>query len=715
MEHPGVGSLMPALRLLHQRGHRLALGYEALKSVESHRELQDLADDCPGIEFMQLPAMGSSGWVALAAWLRRSIDYLRYLEPRYPAETRLRTRAARKAPSATRTMARGAKVLGAPGIAALKCTFQALESCLAPPKHIQAFLAQQSPDVLLLAHLLPIGTTHADYLRAAKRLGIRSAFPVRGWDNLTNKGLLRDAPDAVLVWNDLQAKEARELHGIPEENLRLTGAPLCDPWFEREPSRSREEFCRDVGLRDDRPILLYVCSSGFVARNEVDFVRSWIERLRARGGVFAEAAFLVRPHPLNAAQWADVDLGEGAKVWPRFGEAPHDEASRDNYFDTLYHSNAVVGINSTAQIESAIVGRSVHTILAEEFKETQQGTLHFHYLKADEFGLLHVARTFEEHAEQLEAALRGEGDDGRNERFLKRFVRPLGLDRSASGLVADEIERLGNSPAPAPDRGPALAPAVRVALAPFAWFEGRSAERRLETRAAKQTPTADLMRLVRKRALHRTGAPVVAGPWLGGEVEELLYWIPFLRRLQGMDAGLKERLFVVRRAAGAPWYAGIGAGQVDLERLIPDEPSEEVTEDELQGPLRDEIARTFGFGSRAFRVLPAGLVAAAREALADQKPSDRKRLLEFELLPLPSAERSNGYVGPYGPEAIVAVLGGVDATASSSELEPPNPHDLKVISSFLAEPPFGRLTIDEGTPEERAAQLLETHGALAAV
>ena len=260
-----------------------------------------------------------------------------------------------------------------------------------------------------------------------------------------------------------------------------------------------------------------------------------------------------------------------------------------------------------------------------------------------------------------------------------------------------------------------MAPAVRVALAPFAWFEGRSAERRLETRAAKQTPTAELMRLVRKRALHRTGAPVVAGPWLGSEVEELLYWIPFLRRLQGMDAGLKERLFVVRRAAGAPWYAGIGAGQVDLERLIPDEPPDEVTEDELQGPLRDEIARTFGFGSRAFRVLPAGLVAATREAIADQKPSDRKRLLEFEPLRLPSAEGSNGYIGPYGPEAIVAVLGGVDAAAFSSELELPDPHDLKVISSFLAEPPYGRLTVDEGTPEERAAQLLESQGALAAV
>ena len=761
MEHPGVGSLMPALRLLHQRGHHLRLGYEALKSVESHRELQDLAEDCSGIEFMQLPAMGSSGRVALAAWLRRSIDYLRYLEPRYPAETRLRTRAARKAPRATRNLARVAKAFGPAGVAGLKRTFQLLEVCLAPPRHIQAFLAEQQPDVLLLAHLLPIGTPHADYLRAARRLGIRTAFPVRGWDNLTNKGLLRDAPEAVLVWNDLQAKEARELHRIPEGNIRLTGAPLCDPWFGREPSRTREEFCRDVGLRADRPIILYTCSSGFVARNEVDFVRSWTERLRAGGGVFGEAGFLVRPHPLNAAQWADIDLGEGARVWPRFGEAPHDEASRSNYFDSIYHADAVVGINSTAQIESAIVGRPVHTILADEFKETQQGTLHFHYLKADEFGLLHVARTLDEHAEQLEASLRGEGDDGRNERFLKRFVRPLGLDRSASGLVADAIEDLGHRAAPAPDPGPLLAPVVRATLAPWAWLARRGSARRLETQAAKATPTQELMRLVRKRALHRTGAPVVAGPWTGDEVGELLYWIPFLRWLQGLDAGLAERLFVVCRAAGAAWYEGIGAGQVDLEELIPDEPPDEVTEEELQGPLRDEIARTFGFGSRAFRVLPAGLVAATRVALADQKPSERKRLLEFapmaaspagielpaqfvavgqtelagalrerlavvDLEPLDrSAQaavlaRSAGYVGAYGPEAIVAVLSGVDAVAFCIGLESPDEHDLKLVSSFLADRPFGRLHLEAGgTVEEtaeRAARLLDApRGALAAV
>ena len=202
---------------------------------------------------------------------------------------------------------------------------------------------------------------------------------------------------------------------------------------------------------------------------------------------------------------------------------------------------------------------------------------------------------------------------------------------------------------------------------------GRDAERRLETRAAKQTPTGELMRIVRKRALHRTGAPVVAGPWMGDEIGELLYWIPFLRRLQGMDAGLKERLFVVRRAPGAPWYAGIGAGQADLERLIPDGPPEEVAEEELQGPLRRDRARVRPRQPGLPR-LPAGLVAAARQAIADQKPSERKRLLEFE--PLSGARAPERYVGPYGPEVTSPCSAASTRSAFSSELDLPDPHDL---------------------------------------
>ena len=138
-------------------------------------------------------------------------------------------------------------------------------------------------------------------MRAAKRLGIPVSFPVRSWDNLTNKGLLRDAPDQVLVWNDLQKREAVELHGVEPESVVVTGAPAYDHWFDWQPSRTRDELCAAAGLDPAHPLVLYVGSSEFIAPDEPRFVRRWVEAVRARGGTLARAGLLVRPHPLAAS------------------------------------------------------------------------------------------------------------------------------------------------------------------------------------------------------------------------------------------------------------------------------------------------------------------------------------------------------------------------------------------------------------------------------
>ena len=773
MEHPGIGTLMPALKLLHDRGHRVHLAFESMKSVESHHELQALAEECPGIVFAQLPSIEASGWAALAVWLRRSVDYVRYLEPRYRDATELRARAGRKAPKTVRRLGRLAGFAGPAGISTLGVVLRAIERCLRPPAEVERFLAEQAPDILIPTHLLPFGTPHADYLRAANRLGIHTVFPVRGWDNLTNKGLLKDAPELMLVWNETQAWEAEELHRVPRERIRLTGSALCDHWFDWSPSRDRETFCDEVGLRADRPIVLYMCSSGFVARDkEAAFVRGWVERLRARGGMLAEAGFLIRPHPLNAAQWAGFGSDEdGVRVWPRFGEAPHDEASRQNFFDSIFHAAAVVGINTTAQIESAIVGRPVHTLLADEFRDTQQGTLHFQYLRADEFGHLLVGRTFDEHAEQLEESLRGRPADGRSELFLRRFVRPLGLDRSATEVIVEEIEELGSRPALAPDDRSRLEPVVRLGLAPFAAHLGRGLARRRKSVDPQLTPVRELRRAAHTRALHRAGMPVVAGPWLEDEVGELLYWIPFLRWVQASGTGVRERLFVVCKDSTGSWYEGIGAGWIGVDELLAPagfaRRQGPVGEEELEGALRGRVAQVFRLGSRAFRVLPAGLVAAARASLARQKADApiEKRLLEYApivppdlptglelpdgflgvLLPpermgiadalatrLPTVSlegldrsaqtaviaRARGFLGTLGVEAILAVLSGVQTVVLASAAARVADDDLRLLSSFLSEDPYGRLhtlepIVSDEEAVERAVRLFGAPAALA--
>jgi hypothetical protein len=207
----------------------------------------------------------------------------------------------------------------------------------------------------------------------------------------------------------------------------------------------------------------------------------------------------------------------------------------------------------------------VHTILAEEYRATQDGTIHFHYLVDPEFGHVHVAQTLEDHGAQLERSL-AEGDaDGRNERFLRRFVRPYGLDVAATHLAVETIEELAAQPAQALEREPVAAPLVRLALRPLAERLRRDRRRRKQEQFAAN-PLLAVKRTVRDLADGER--PVVAGPWRGDEVGELLYWVPFLRWAATTTLGLSSRLVVVARPESAYWYAPFAERVVTSEAEV---------------------------------------------------------------------------------------------------------------------------------------------------
>jgi hypothetical protein len=235
--------------------------------------------------------------------------------------------------------------------------------------------------------------------------------------------------------------------------VRITGAQLFDDWFNRGPGESRERFCARLGLNPARPFLLYLCSSLFIARNEVSFVRVWLERLRrSEYAALRESGVLIRPHPGHAWPWAEVDLSifGNVAIWPRAGDMPLFEESKTNYFDSLFHSAAVMAINTTGIIEAGIVGRRGFTLLEPEFAATQRGTVHFEYLTAP--GFLRTAKSFDEHHAQLDAELRCPTTPEELAPFIRQFVRPLGLDAPATPHVVQAIEELGLAPsAPARD------------------------------------------------------------------------------------------------------------------------------------------------------------------------------------------------------------------------------------------------------------------------
>jgi hypothetical protein len=181
----------------------------------------------------------------------------------------------------------------------------------------------------------------------------------------------------------------------------------------------------------------------------------------------------------------------------------------------------VVGINTSAMIEAAIVGRPVLSMLAPEFAGTQEGTIHFHHLLPEHGGFLRIAASLDEHVAQLADRLHHpESSRAETERFVGSFIRPHGIERRATPLFADAVERLAALPAPAPRPVPPWAPLLRPVVlalaAPVAIVDrlGRSETRnRLRRRADgawRRTKkgivrTGGLARGRLLRVLHTTG------------------------------------------------------------------------------------------------------------------------------------------------------------------------------------------------------------------
>jgi hypothetical protein len=416
-------------------------------------------------------------WSEIAYGLRGIMDFVRYLHPRFATAVSLRARMKRKVLPTAYHWLDAIPQMAPSRVRTAERFLMAAERAIPVSRHIAEFLDEQAPDVMLVSPLIDAASEQVDWIKAARARGIRSAACIASWDNLTNKGLLRVEPDLVVVWNEAQKREAQEYHYIPEHKIVATGAQLFDRWFMKQVTRDRKTFCERVGLRDDRPFLLFTGSSSFIseARAEAAFVCKWIEALRASNDPsLRDINILVRPHPYNNCQaWNPDPLADlpCAVLFPRGSYNPIDPDNRADFFDSIYHSAAVVGINTSAMIEAAIIGRPVFSMLAEEFAAAQEGTIHFHHLLPENGGCVRIASTVEEHVSQLSDRLRDpEGAHAEARRFIGSFIRPHGIDRPATPIFVDAVERLGAASAPSPQHAPTwgyfLRPVVLAAAVP---------------------------------------------------------------------------------------------------------------------------------------------------------------------------------------------------------------------------------------------------------
>jgi hypothetical protein len=457
---------------LARRGHDVALAVAMVRDGKPVR-FDAIQQAHPRITFAGLLPARDDRWAALARAVRGTMDFVRYWHPDLASATLLRQRVKRQGLPWTLQWLDGAKAWSARTVGGVMRALTACERAIPPARNVARVLDDHAPDLVLVSPLVEPASDQVDVIKAAQARGTRVGTLVASWDNLTNKGDLKIATDLIAVWNEAQKREAVEYHRVAPERVVVTGAQPFDRWFDRRASRTREEFCREVGLPPERPFVLFTGSSIFIARAEVEmpFVRQWIDALRSSGDpVVRDLAVLVRPHPYNGRAWnPDVFAGmPGVAVWPRGGYDPVDEGNRAGLFDSLHHCEAVVGINTSAMIEAAIVGRPVLSVETAQFAGSQEGTLHYRHLLPENGGFLRVAATLDDHVRQLGDVLRNrEAVRGELARFVGSFIRPQGVQTPSMARLADALERYGSAAAPAPVRRSLASRVLAALLAPL--------------------------------------------------------------------------------------------------------------------------------------------------------------------------------------------------------------------------------------------------------
>jgi len=483
------------VRMLAARGHQihLLIGHDPDPTGQWTPSADALVASSPNITMAFAHRSIDDEWLDVRLMQRLGSDYVRFVQPEYASAPILRDRARDRVPESIRALADYAGIGHSWVRPLLKTTLRAAERAVPPAPELKDAVVSHRPDVTLVTPLIDLGSYQHDVVRVSRSLGIPTGVCIGSWDHLSSKALIRDQPDHVFVWNDTQKREAVTMHGIQPERVVVTGAQCFDHWFDRQPALSYDEFARKVGLDPTRRFLVYVCSALFEGSpNEAQFVLEWIAALRNSAHAdLRRIGILIRPHPKRSFEWNGIDLCrfDNVSLWPPRGTAPSDTPSKADYFDTLFHSSAVVGINTSALIEGGIVGRAVHTFLLPQFQTCQEGTLHFHYLL--DAGLLRAGRDLTEHVAQLATTL-GAADPAQhsNRAFVEAFVRPHGLTVSATDTFVDAVERLA-SISPAPLRDPLWAPIARAALRPIArhtsgtFIESVGRQRRYRDKAAE--------------------------------------------------------------------------------------------------------------------------------------------------------------------------------------------------------------------------------------
>ncbi len=250
-------------------------------------------------------------------------------------------------------------------------------------RRFSSVLSEIDPDVMLVSPTIwPKDPVEADYLHAARTLGIPTIGYVNSWDNLTSKGTVHVVPDlSPSCGTSRSRRKPRRFTTSRAETIRITGAPHLDPFFAMQPRRTRQQLCAEMGCPDAAVHGVSVQLANDLGQRD-SMVTAMADALAQEFSGRAPT-LVVRPHPTNPRPFESFSY-PSVVVHPREGDQADSPESWQEYYDQLAGALCVFGLNTTAFLEAVVANRPCLTIVSEKYWPAQGRTGHFrHLLKGD--------------------------------------------------------------------------------------------------------------------------------------------------------------------------------------------------------------------------------------------------------------------------------------------------------------------------------------------
>jgi hypothetical protein len=200
----------------------------------------------------------------------------------------------------------------------------------------------------------PLRPGDANLIETARRHSVPTLGSVRSWDNILKH--LRTRPDALTVWNALNAQEAVEIDRFRPDQVTQVGAPQLDACFRGDPGLTHE----DLGLDPRKKVLVLATSSFTYESDQTYLVDMLLDAIRG-GEINHPLQVVLRLHPddrvgryLKYRHAPEIIMDVPERYFATLGWTMTD-ADLTRMVALLHHADLMVNFATTVTLEAAIV------------------------------------------------------------------------------------------------------------------------------------------------------------------------------------------------------------------------------------------------------------------------------------------------------------------------------------------------------------------------